>query len=183
MVSVEFCGSMLSCRVGPASTLLEQPLPRLPDAQGSSEAQCPGSARDVRFARHAASTSTSSESSSAVILSLRFVADRRAVAGIDAHAIDLDAARGRHEIEIACLARRIFRALAGLQRGGEHPRIGADRQRVIVRLKPLAMVTSLPERFAFGNGLAPQVGWPPCVVGWIQIWKIFVFVGSRLYSE
>ena len=48
---------------------------------------------------------------------------------------------------------------------------------------PLAMVTSLPERSDFGNGLAPQVGWPPFVVGSIQIWKIFVFDGSRLYSE
>ena len=45
------------------------------------------------------------------------------------------------------------------------------------------MVTSLPERSDFGNGLAPQVGWPPFVVGSIQIWKILVCVGSRLYSE
>jgi len=45
------------------------------------------------------------------------------------------------------------------------------------------MVTKLPERSDFGKGLAPQVGWPPSVVGSIQIWKIFVSVGSRLYSE
>ena len=37
---------------------------------------------------------------------------------------------------------------------------------------PLAMVTNLPERSDFGNGLAPQVGWPPLVLGSIQIWKI-----------
>ena len=42
------------------------------------------------------------------------------------------------------------------------------------------MVTSLPERSDFGNGFAPQVGWPPCVVGSIQIWKIFVFVGLQI---
>jgi hypothetical protein len=48
---------------------------------------------------------------------------------------------------------------------------------------PLAMVTSLPERSDFGNGFAPQVGCPPVVVGSIQIWKILVFAGSRLYSE
>jgi hypothetical protein len=36
-------------------------------------------------------------------------------------------------------------------------------------LKPLAMVTNLPERSDFGNGLAPHVGWPPSVVGSIQI--------------
>jgi hypothetical protein len=35
--------------------------------------------------------------------------------------------------------------------------------------KPLAMVTKLPERSDFGKGLAPQVGWPPSVVGSIQI--------------
>ena len=33
---------------------------------------------------------------------------------------------------MARLLRRILRALAGLQRGGEHPRIGPDRQRVLV---------------------------------------------------
>src|SRR5487761_2137035 len=82
--------------------------------------------------RHAASTSSSSESSSAEIL-------RRASA-----------------------------------------RIGSAS---LSSAKPLAMVTKLPERSDFGNGFAPQVGWPPSVVGSIQIWKILVGFGSRLYSE
>ena len=38
----------------------------------------------------------------------------------------------------------------------------------------------MPERSDFGNGLAPQDGWPPCVVGSIQIWKILVLVGSQI---
>ena len=114
---------------------------------------------------------------------LRLVADRGAVAGVDAHAVDLDAAGRRHQIEVTRLLRCVFRALAGLQRGGEHPRIGPDRQRVLIACNAAGDGDSLPERSDFGNGLAPQVGWPPFVVGSIQIWKIFVFEGSRLYSE
>ena len=86
----------------------------------------------TRGATYAASTSTSSESSSAVIFSLRLVADRDAVASVDAHAVDLDRACRRHQIEVARFTGRIFRAFAGLQRGGEHARVGADRQRVLV---------------------------------------------------
>jgi hypothetical protein len=53
----------------------------------------------------------------------------------------------------------------------------------VSELNPLAMVTSLPERSDFGNGFAPQQGCPPCLLGSIQIWKIRVVPGSRLYSE
>src|ERR1700682_554716 len=60
------------------------------------------------------------------------VADRDAVAGVDAHAVDLNRTRGRHQIEVARLAGRILRAVAGLQRGGEYPCVGADRQRVLI---------------------------------------------------
>ena len=81
---------------------------------------------------YAASTSTSSESSSAVILSCGLVADRDAVAGVDANAVDLDAAGRRHQIEVARFAGRVLRALAGFQRGGKHPRVGTDRQCVLV---------------------------------------------------
>jgi hypothetical protein len=65
-------------------------------------------------------------------LQLHLVADRDAVAGVDRHAVDFDRTRRRHQIEAALLVGRILRALAGLQRGGEHPRVGADRQRIVV---------------------------------------------------
>ena len=53
----------------------------------------------------------------------------------------------------------------------------APRTRASVRIgraslslaKPLANVTNRPDRSDFGNGLAPQDGWPPCRVGSIQI--------------
>jgi hypothetical protein len=59
---------------------------------------------------------------------LGLVADRNAVAGIDVDAVDLDLAGGRYKIKVTRLARRIVRALAGLQGGGEHARVRTDRQ-------------------------------------------------------
>ena len=48
---------------------------------------------------------------------------------------------------------------------------------------PLARVTNLPERSPLGKGLVPQEAFSPWRLGKIQIWKICVAVGSRLYSE
>ena len=115
----------------------------------------PGACTGTRA--YAASTSTTSESSSAVILS-RLRRDRGAVARIDPHAVDLDRARGRHQIEVRVFARRIFGGLAGLQRGAQHPRVGADRQRVLVVVEAARERDEAPERSAFGNGCAPQAG-------------------------
>ena len=113
---------------------------------------------------YAASTSTSSESSSAVIFSFassRIAAPSRA---LTPHAVDLDRAGRRHQIEVARLARRIFRALAGLQRGGEHARVGADRQRVVVAVEAagegdeLAGAVRLRERLGAPGRLAALRG-------------------------
>jgi len=52
-----------------------------------------------------------------------------------------------------------------------------------ISITELMTATKRPERFHFGNGLAPQPGLPPRLDGWIQIWKIFVVLGSKLYSE
>jgi len=63
---------------------------------------------------------------------------------------------------------------------------GAPRQVIGVwdraLAEPLARATKRPERSALGNGLAPHAGFPPLSVGSIQIWKIRVVSGSRLYS-
>src|ERR1700682_6728028 len=91
------------------------------------------------------------------------VADRDAVAGVDAHPVDLDRTRCRDQIEVAPLAGRVFRALAGLQRGGEHPRVGPDRPRVLVTLKSagdgdeIAGAIRLRERLG-APGRLPAVG-------------------------
>src|SRR5881275_1337804 len=63
-------------------------------------------------------------------LELCLVADRDGVPRVDAYAVDLDHTRRRHQIEVARYVRRVFRAVARLQRGGEHASVGADRQRV-----------------------------------------------------
>ena len=49
--------------------------------------------------------------------------------------------------------------------------------------RPEASTSKTASRPAFGNCLAPQLGFAPRRSGMIQIWKIFVVSGSRLYSE
>ena len=84
------------------------------------------------------------------------ILDRRAVARAESHAVDLDRAAGRHQIAVAAGAEPVFGASAGLQRGAQHPGIGADRQRIGVVRGRWRASTKRPERSAFGNGLAPQ---------------------------
>ncbi|PAV71726.1 hypothetical protein WR25_24658 [Diploscapter pachys] len=62
------------------------------------------------------------------------VRDRRAVAGVDPHAVDLDRARCRHQIAAPILAQRIVRAFARLQRRCDDAAVGADAQRIAVLL-------------------------------------------------
>jgi len=52
-----------------------------------------------------------------------------AVACLDAHTIDLDAALGRHQIAMASCAKLVFGGLARFQRGAEHAGFCPDRQR------------------------------------------------------
>ena len=75
-------------------------------------------------------------------------ADRDTVASVDAHPIDLDRTHGRHQIKVARRARRIFCALAGLQRGGKHARIGTDRQRAVIVSRS---TRGLSEQMPFDN--------------------------------
>src|ERR1700686_3285153 len=87
-----------------------------------------------------------------------FIADRGAVAGVDAHAVDFDRARRRHQIEVRAapgLYSALSPAFSVVASTRASARIGSAS---LSSAKPLAMVTKLPERSAFGNGLAPQVG-------------------------
>ena len=59
-----------------------------------------------------------------MIFSFTSSPDRDAVAAVNPLAIDFDAPKA------ALLVGRTLRA--GLQRGGEHPRVGADRQPIVV---------------------------------------------------
>ena len=56
----------------------------------------------------------------------------RAIAGIHLDTVDAHAAFRRHQIAKPFLAQRIVEALAGFQRGAEHPGIGTDRQRRLI---------------------------------------------------
>src|SRR3984885_1431288 len=63
---------------------------------------------------------------------LRLIADGEAVTRVDVDAVDFDLAGGGYEVEMARLVRGVMRALARLQRGGQHACIRTDRQRVLV---------------------------------------------------
>src|SRR4029077_10365374 len=60
------------------------------------------------------------------------IADRGTVTGIECHTIDLDRAFGRDEIAVPFFPERVFGGLARLQCRAENPRVGADRQGIIV---------------------------------------------------
>ena len=82
--------------------------------------------------------------------------DRRTVARVHPHAVDLDRAFGRDELAAPRFAKRIFGCLTGFERGGDDTRIGADRQASSSLAKPEASVTKRPARSPFGKGRAPQ---------------------------
>src|SRR6516162_1996038 len=60
------------------------------------------------------------------------VRDRGTVASFDAHAVHVDAADRRHEVSVAVGRKPILNAVAGLERGAEHPGLGADGERIII---------------------------------------------------
>jgi hypothetical protein len=59
---------------------------------------------------------------------------------------------------------------------------GAKERASTVLIKATRQGDKASERSPFGNGCEPQAGEPPRRVGTIQIWKIRVGQGSRLYS-
>src|SRR5690606_7013843 len=62
-------------------------------------------------------------------------ADRGAVARLQGHAVHLHPAAVGDQVAVAARpGERVLRAFAGLERGAEHARIRADRQRVVVAL-------------------------------------------------
>ena len=62
----------------------------------------------------------------------RLVTYRQPVTSRRGDAVDPDAPAGRHQIHLAAALYGIAGALPGRQRGGRQPRIGADRQGVII---------------------------------------------------
>src|SRR3546814_13436014 len=92
------------------------------------------------------------------------IADRRAVPRVEPDIVDPDRARGRNEITLPLFPERIFDRLPRLQSRPQHPRIGADGQRVAVFLKargegnelagtvPLRKGLRSPRGFVAGTG-------------------------------
>ena len=83
----------------------------------------------------------------------RGILDGGAVARIDPHAVDLDRTGGRDEIAVTLLAKRVVDGLAGLQRGAEHARLGADWQRVGVLIEAARERHEAPRAVALRKGL------------------------------
>ena len=107
---------------------------------------------------YGASTMTSSE-----ILDCRDpddgdILDGGAVARIDPHAVDLDRARGRHEVAMTSFAKRVFDGLAGLQRGAQHAGASANGQCVIVVVEAARERHEAPGTVGLGERLRPPGG-------------------------
>ena len=111
------------------------------------------------------------------------VADRRAVAGVEAHAVDLDRALGRHQVAEAVLAEFVLgrsRRPSGSGRARGHWRGSAARP----RRRRCRWPASRSGRRGRPSGRAwrPRSARRRAASGMIQIWKIRVVPGSRLYS-
>src|SRR5262249_24261935 len=112
----------------------------------------------------------------------RLVRNRGAVARVDMHAVHVETADGRHEIGVAVGRKPILGAVASLPRGAEHPRLGADGKRILVARKAAGERHEAAGPIGLAKCLAPHDGSPPSFSGSIQIWKMRVGMGSRLYS-
>ncbi len=85
------------------------------------------------------------------------ICDGRAIACLNSCAVHFDRAGGRNQIAVAFHAQRIVDRLAGLQRRTQHPRVGADRQRVLVLFEAAGQRDKAPRAVAPGERLrAPR---------------------------
>src|SRR5262245_49417241 len=122
--------------------------------------------------RYGASTITTSESTIAAILTTA-TSLMAAPSRIDPQTVDVGLARGRHQVAITSVTKRVFDGFARLQHGAQYAGASPDSSASLSLSKRLVASQSAQQDRPWRRVATP--GWrPPLQLGMIQIWKIRV---------